>query len=356
VTTVAVGLAGGRGYEIQIGAGLLTQAGPGIAAVARSSRVVVITQPPIARHWGAPLRESLTAAGLDVSEIVYPSGERHKHLRTIARLYERLYNLPGIDRKTLLVALGGGVVGDMAGYVAATYLRGMDYVQVPTTLLSMVDSSVGGKTGVDFLEGKNLIGAFHQPRLVVADTDTLTTLPARELRSGLAEVVKYGVIRDPALLDTVQGVDRERLVERSCQIKADVVAGDEKEESGLRAILNFGHTVGHAIEGATAYRRYKHGEAIAIGMVAASLIGEEAGVTPPEVTVRLRAVLTALGLPTALPKDIDDATLIALTARDKKASGGVARYVLAQKLGIVALQDVPAATVAAALERHRREG
>lgn len=356
MTTVDVGLAAERGYEIRIGAGLLAQAGTAISAVARSKRVVVITQPPIEKRWGAPLLDSLAQAGLDTSVITYPAGERHKHLTTIARLYERLYNLPGIDRKTLLIALGGGVVGDMVGYVAATYLRGMDYVQVPTTLLAMVDSSVGGKTGVDFLEGKNLIGAFHQPRLVLADTNTLTTLPAREVRSGLAEVVKYGIIWDPALLETALAKDWEQMITRSCEIKAEVVAGDEREESGLRAILNFGHTIGHAIEGATAYKRYKHGEAISIGMISASLIGEEAGVTPPEVTQRLREVLPALGLPTALPDDITDATLMALTGRDKKASGGTARYVLAERPGKVALQEVPGAAVAAGLERHRREG
>ncbi len=345
-----------RSYEIQIGPDVLGSAGARIAAVARSKRVVVITQPPIARHWSEPLLSSLQAAGLDVSVISYPAGERHKQLPAIARLYERLYNLPGIDRKTLLVALGGGVVGDMVGFVAATYLRGLDYVQVPTTLLAMVDSSVGGKTGVDFREGKNLVGAFYQPRLVLADTRTLSTLPVRERRSGLSEVVKYGVIREPTLLETAQGDDWEAMVERSCAIKAEVVGGDEREESGLRAILNFGHTIGHALEGATNYRRYKHGEAIAIGMVSAALIGEEAGVTPSEVTARLRTVLTAVGLPVNLPEDIDDAALIELTGRDKKAAGGVARYVLAQGLGSVSLQDVTEAVVVAGLARQRQEG
>jgi 3-dehydroquinate synthase len=356
VRVLPVSLPSGRSYDIQIGSNVLERAGSCIAAVARSKRVVVITQPPIARHWGQVFTESLTASGLDVSVVSYPAGERHKHLSAIARLYERLYNLAGIDRKTLLVALGGGVVGDMVGFVAATYLRGLDYVQVPTTLLAMVDSSVGGKTGVDFREGKNLIGAFHQPCLVLADTRTLSTLPARERRSGLAEVIKYGVIREPALLELSAGEDWATLVERSCAIKAEVVGGDEREESGLRAILNFGHTIGHALEGATAYRRYKHGEAISIGMVSAALIGEEAGVTPPEVTARLRAALERVGLPTALPEDIDDQTLVALTRRDKKAVGGVARYVLAQELGRVALQDVTEATVVAGLTRQRREG
>ena len=361
-----VPLSGGRDYKVLIGGGLLETLGEELSQVARSKRAVVITQPGIARRWGAPVVESLENAGFDVSVIEFPAGERHKHLKAIARLYERLYTLPGIDRKTVLVALGGGVVGDMAGFVAATYLRGMDCVQVPTTLLAMVDSSVGGKTGVDFRAGKNLIGAFHQPRLVLADPATLSTLPRREVRSGLAEVIKYGVIREPELLVFI----RERaknllagdadalgfLVERSCAIKAEVVCADEREETGLRAILNFGHTIGHALESATSYRRYKHGEAVAIGMMAACAIGEAAGVTPEEVTEEVLATLKAVGLPTALPDDIDDAALICLTARDKKAAGGRARYVLARGPGEVALADVSSETVEAGLDRLRRGG
>lgn len=361
-----VPLSGGRDYRILIEGGSLADLGEELAKVARSSRAVVVTQPRISRHWGSSALESLQRSGFDVSLVEFPAGERHKHLRAIARLYERLYNLPGIDRKTTLVALGGGVVGDMVGFVAATYLRGMDYVQAPTTLLAMVDSSVGGKTGVDFLEGKNLIGAFHQPRLVLADPVTLTTLSKREVRSGLAEAIKYGVIREPELLSFV----RERakgllagdadalgyIVERSCAIKAEVVCADEREETGLRAILNFGHTIGHALESATRYRRYKHGEAVAIGMLAACAIGEEAGVTPGELTEEILITLKSVGLPTALPGDIDDATLIELTARDKKAAAGRARYVLASGSGEVALTDVLAEVVAAGLDRLRRRG
>jgi 3-dehydroquinate synthase len=366
VTRLEVALSGENGYEIQVGSGLLGQAGEALALRARSRRIVVVTQPRIAHRWSEPLLTSLAAASFDVSVVVFPAGERHKHLQTIARLYERLYNLPGIDRRTLLVALGGGVVGDVVGFVAATYLRGLDYVQVPTTLLAMVDSSVGGKTGVDFRAGKNLVGAFHQPRLVLSDVETLTTLPRREVRSGLAEVVKYGIIREPALLERLQesagalrrgeGDIFEELVQRSCAIKAEVVAGDEREESGLRATLNFGHTIGHALESATDYRRYKHGEAVAIGMVSASLIGEEAGITPPEVTRTLKQTLVALGLPTELPDDIEDAHLMELTERDKKAVGGVARYVLARRAGETIVQEVGSERVAAALARQRREG
>ena len=361
-----VPLSEGRGYRILTGAGSLAGLGEELAAVARSTRVVVISQPAIARRWFEPVRESLSEAGFDVSSLAFPAGERHKHLGTIARLYDGLYNLPGIDRKTMLVALGGGVVGDMAGYVAATYLRGMDYIQAPTTLLAMVDSSVGGKTGVDFREGKNLIGAFHQPRLVVADTATLATLPKREVRSGLAEAIKYGVIREPALLEFVRKRAKLLLsgdadatgyvVERSCAIKAEVVCADEREETGMRAILNFGHTIGHALESATAYRRYKHGEAVAIGMAAACAIGEAAGVTPRDLTCEVVATLASVGLPTMLPDDIDDSALMELTARDKKAAAGRARYVLATRPGEVALVEVSPETVAAGLARLRRGG
>ena len=359
-------LSAGRDYRILTGSGLLADLGEESKRVARSPRAVVISQPDIVRRWSEPTLASLERSGFDVSLVQYPAGERHKHLGMIARLYEHLYTLPGIDRKTLIVALGGGVVGDMVGYVAATYLRGMDFVQVPTTLLAMVDSSVGGKTGVDFHAGKNLIGAFHQPRLVVADTETLGTLPKREVRSGLAEVIKYGVIREPGLLgfvrENAKGLltgDADALsyiVERSCAIKAEVVCADEREETGLRAILNFGHTIGHALESATNYRRFKHGEAIAIGMVAACAIGEETGTTPAALTEEVLTTLNTVGLPTALPDDVADETLVALTARDKKASGGVARYVLASAPGEVALADVASEAVVAGLRRMRREG
>jgi 3-dehydroquinate synthase len=344
-----VPLGGGRAYDIHIGAGLLARAGEIVAGVARSRRAVIITQPPIAKAWGEPLRRSLTEAGFgDAPVLTFPAGERHKHLRTVQALCDGLYNLPAaVDRKTMVVALGGGVVGDVAGFVASIYLRGLDYVQIPTTLLAMVDSSVGGKTGVDFRAGKNLVGAFHQPRAVVIDTDVLATLPARERRAGMGEVVKYGVIRDPELemrviaraaaIKALEPEDIAYIVRRSCEIKAEVVAADEFETTGLRAILNFGHTIGHALESATNYRRYKHGEAISIGMVAAAAIGEAHGVTPATVRPTLTGALRAHGLPTALPADVPHDDLLNLAGRDKKAEAGRARFVLARRLGEVAL-------------------
>lgn len=363
-TCVSVDLSEGRDYRIQIGAGELARLGEHCRTVARSHRAVILSQPGIFRNWGQSAVTSLEQAGFSVQSLCYPAGERYKNLAMITRLYTGLYELtPALDRKTLLIALGGGVVGDMGGYLAATYLRGLDYVQVPTTLLAMVDSSVGGKTGVDFREGKNLVGAFHQPRTVVVDPTVLTTLPLREVRAGLAEVVKYGIIQDPALLDFVtehaQMLLRRdpeaiaHVVARSCQLKAEVVTADEREETGLRAILNFGHTIGHALEGATHYRRYKHGEAVAIGMVSAAWIGEAAGVTPPEVRGALVPALEALKLPTSLPEDIRDETLIALTTRDKKAVAGEARFVLAEALGRVRMQAVALEQVHTGLQRHR---
>jgi 3-dehydroquinate synthase len=309
---------------------------------------VIITQPGIAKHYASPLVESLRNAGFGETPVLtFPAGERYKNLATVTRLCDGLYNaVRTIDRKTLLIALGGGIVGDIAGFVAAIYLRGLDYVQIPTTLLAMVDSSVGGKTGVDFHAGKNLIGAFHQPRLVIIDTETLKTLPLRERRAGMAEVVKYGVIRDPELLElltqrgeamTQNPADLGYIVQRSCEIKAEVVAADEYETTGLRAILNYGHTVGHALESVTQYRRYKHGEAVAIGMMAAACIGEQVGVTPPEVRTSLKAALTAQQLPTVYPADIDIETILPLLGRDKKAEAGKAKFVLARRLGDVTL-------------------
>ncbi len=342
---VTVELGGGRDYVIHVAPGLLDAAGALCRSVAPGcGRAVVITQSPIARHYETRLRDGLKRAEFAVQTVCFEDGEQHKTLATVEQLYQSLYAARA-DRETLVVALGGGVVGDVAGFVAATYNRGLPYVQVPTTLLAMVDSSVGGKTGVDFARGKNLIGAFHQPRVVIADTNTLKTLADREMRSGLAEVVKYGAIRDPKLLPNLDGVlakdeaAEQRLaeiIERSCQIKADVVGGDEREENGLRAILNFGHTVGHALEAATDYIRFRHGEAVAIGMVAAACIGEAAGVTAPEARHAIAASVRALGLPAALPGDVSRDAVLSLLSLDKKAHAGRARWVLLRTLGEVA--------------------
>ncbi|MDX1933845.1 MAG: 3-dehydroquinate synthase [Capsulimonadales bacterium] len=365
--TVPVALSGGRNYIIHIDSPV--PLGERLAEVARSRRLVIITQPKIAQGLGAALANTLHREGYGpIPILTFPSGERYKTLRTVERLCDGLYALePAIDRKTLVIALGGGVVGDVAGFVASLYLRGLDYVQVPTTLLAMVDSSVGGKTGVDFRAGKNLIGAFHQPRAVWIDTRALSTLPPREFRAGLAEVIKYGVIADPALAEMLsreaEGIlERDsaligEIVRRSCEIKAEVVTRDEFETTGLRAILNYGHTIGHALEAVTQYRRYKHGEAVAIGMMAAARIGEVYGRTPPEIGDRLQALLDRYRLPTTLPEDILPETLVPLLGRDKKAEAGRARFVLARDWGNVELvSDVDEATILAGLRRITGKG
>ena len=365
---VTVPLSENRGYPIYIHTNEesfdFSWMGPIIAEIARSPRAVIISQPQIVRYYGEYLVSTLRAAGFGETPILtFAAGERHKNLTTVTRLCDGVYNLPQkLDRKSVIIALGGGVVGDVAGFVASIYLRGLDFIQIPTTLLAMVDSSVGGKTGVDFHEGKNLIGAFHQPRAVLIDTDVLQTLPGREVKSGFAEIVKYGIIRDPAILpDTIrwwslkeegewQGLINH-LIQRSCEIKADVVVADERETTDLRAILNYGHTVGHALEAVTGYKRFKHGEAVAMGMMAAAHIGEAAGITPPLVRPTLSAALKACGLPRTLPSDIPIEKIVPLLALDKKAEGGKARFVLARALGEVALyRDINEAAVHAGLK------
>jgi 3-dehydroquinate synthase len=363
ITCVPVPL-GDRSYDIEIGAGMLASghAAASIAGQANGGCIALVTHPGLKAVYAAPLAQRLTERGLSVTTITVPAGERYKTLNTVARLYHE-FVAAKVDRKSLVVALGGGVLGDLVGFAAATYLRGIRFVQVPTTLLAQVDASVGGKTGVDLPEGKNLVGSFHQPAAVLIDTRTLRTLPARELRAGLAEVIKYGIIYDDrffigtvAALPQLLRRDEAALTEviaRSCAIKAEVVAQDETEQ-GLRAILNYGHTVGHALEALTGYRRYKHGEAVAIGMVAAALIGEEIGVTPPDATHVMIEGLRAAQLPVVFPSDIDTAAILEAAQRDKKTIAGRLRFVIARKIGeVFVTSDVPSDAVAQALKRQK---
>lgn len=363
MTTLNVEL-GDRAYPIHIGSGLLTSvADTVLGRLPSATSVALLTHPHLERRYAAPVLEGFQRRGLRAETITLPAGESRKNLAAVARLYEKMV-AARLDRKSVLVTLGGGVLGDMGGFAAATYLRGIPFVQVPTTLLAQVDASVGGKTGVDLPSGKNLVGAFHQPAAVIVDLDTLRTLPPRELRSGLAEVIKYGIIRDRRFFDFIEtnvpsilALKPEPLaaaIRRSCEIKAEVVSADETEQA-LRAILNFGHTVGHALEAATEYRRYKHGEAIAIGMVSACLIGEETGVTPPDVTERVASALAAAGLPRAFPDDVEFGAIREAVLRDKKTLGGRVRFVLASAIGCVEIgQDVPFEVVEKALSRQRR--
>ncbi len=337
IDTLHVALAG-RPYPIHIGAGALERVGGIVAALAR--RAVVVSNANVASHWLAPVRASLTAAGVGSESLLVPDGEAHKNWSTLQDVLTRLIEMRA-ERSTVLIALGGGVVGDLTGFAAAIYQRGMPYVQVPTTLLAQVDSSVGGKTGINHPLGKNMIGAFNQPRAVVIDTNCLRTLPDRELSAGLAEVIKYGAIRDlpffawqeknmDALLARDSAVLRHAIHE-SCRIKADIVAADERE-SGERALLNFGHTFGHAIETAAGYGVWLHGEAVAAGMVMAAKLSELSQGLPAGDRVRLESLLARAGLPIA-PPALPLARWQELLARDKKVVAGVVRFILLAALG-----------------------
>ena len=339
--TVKVPL-GDRTYSILIGAGLLDRLGPECRRLKLGQRCVILTDTQVAPLYAEAAEASLRQAGFEVRTLTVPAGEKAKSLPVFQRCCEQLaaYRL---ERKSFIVALGGGVVGDLAGFLAASYLRGIPFVQVPTTLLAQVDSSVGGKVGVNLRAGKNLVGAFHQPRIVLCDLETLQTLPERELRAGLSEVIKYGAIADAAffrrlekLMPALCALEPEAIsavVARCCQIKADVVGQDETE-SGLRAILNFGHTIGHALEAVFGYGHYLHGEAIALGQVWAGWLSQEQLGLPASDVLRLRCLLDAAGLPTELRlTDAQIKQLLAAMRNDKKVSAGDLRFVLLKKLG-----------------------
>jgi 3-dehydroquinate synthase len=343
VRVVPVSL-GRRSYQIQIGPGLLARLGRECRRLNLGSRCAIISDRNVARHYAKPAEKSLAAAGFKPLVLTVPAGETAKSLRTVQSCYDRLA-AHRLERKSFIVALGGGVVGDLAGFVAATYLRGIPFVQVPTTLLAQVDSSVGGKVGVNLKAGKNLVGAFYQPRLVLCDLETFDSLPDREYRSGLAEVIKYGIIYDAALFRKLER-DLPRLLARHpqtlasvvaqcCEIKADVVQQDETE-SGLRAILNFGHTIGHALEATSHYGKYLHGEAISIGQVAAARLSREAlGLSTGEAE-RIRSLFERAGLPTRLRLAPDQrSALVRAMTLDKKVSDGQVKFVLARKIGQV---------------------
>ncbi len=330
---------GARGYPIHIGPGLIDQ-GELILSALRGDSALIVTNETIAPLYLERLQESLgDQVRRDV--VVLPDGEGHKNLVTCMTVYNRLLENRH-DRKTTLIALGGGVVGDLTGFVAATYQRGVDFIQIPTTLLAQVDSSVGGKTGVNHPMGKNMIGAFHQPRLVLADTTTLDTLPKRELAAGIAEVIKYGLIRDAAFFDWLEEhmdalLAREadamaHAIHVSCRTKADVVAADETEQ-GLRAILNLGHTFGHAIETATGYDSWLHGEAVGTGMLMAAWMAHAMGWLDTAGYERVEALIYRAGLPPRPPSTMTPEQFLDLMAVDKKAEGGRMRLVLQQGIG-----------------------
>lgn len=330
---------GSRSYPIHIGPGLLSHAEL-VAARLAAARVFVITNEVVAPLYLERFAAALRSAGIAVSELVLPDGEIHKDWTSLNAIYDALL-AGGAERSTTLIALGGGVTGDLAGFAAATYQRGVPFIQVPTTLLAQVDSSVGGKTGINHPLGKNMIGAFHQPRLVLADLDTLMTLPERELRAGLAEVIKYGLIRDPeflawleANLELLLARDLDALawaVERSCLDKAEVVAADERE-AGLRAILNLGHSFGHAIEAGAGYGVWLHGEAVAAGTMMAAELSRRLGWIGAAEVSRIESLFRRAGLPVRGPA-LGVERYLELMRHDKKMEGGRLRLVLLERPG-----------------------
>ena len=349
---------GERSYPVVIGNGILRQLPRALRAAGLAGSAYVITNPTIQRLHGKKLRAALDKAAIETRTRLIPDRERSKSLQTAGRLLRDLARF-GVKRRVYIIAFGGGVVGDLAGFAASVYRRGIPYLQVPTTLLAQIDSAIGGKTAVDLPEGKNLVGSFYQPRLVASDTSLLATLSARDMQSGLAEMIKYAFIKDPGLcayleqhLEGLKAFSPQHLdhcIRRCSRIKAEIVEKDEREEKGLRTILNFGHTIGHALEAATGYTRYTHGEAIGLGMRAAGLIGVGLGVTPPQAVLRLTRLLEAAGLPTRI-KGVPGAKILRCHYADKKFSGLTNRFVLLQALGKpVVKENIPPALIKEAM-------
>jgi 3-dehydroquinate synthase len=335
-----------QSYEVAIAPQGITHLGTWMQPLNIGKKVLLVSNPIVFRRYGDTLLNALNA--YEVTPCILPAGERYKTLNSIQKIYDAAL-AQRLERSSTIVALGGGVIGDMAGFAAATWLRGINFVQVPTSLLAMVDASIGGKTGVNHPHGKNLIGAFHQPRLVLIDPQVLATLPPREFRAGMAEVIKYGIIWDSDLfeqLEAAASLDPRRISDellqtiltRSCQAKAHVVSQDEKE-AGLRAILNYGHTIGHAVESLTGYRTINHGEGVAIGMVAAGQIAVDLGLWDQESADRQQVLLEKTGLPTKLPSEIEINAILESLLTDKKVKSGKVRFVLPTKIGAAIVTD-----------------
>lgn len=333
-----------RGYEILVGSGLFTSIATLLSRFCPAHRYAVVTDDRVAELYAVKLSRMLHSAGYRADVFAFQNGEARKTRETWGLVSDAMLEA-GIGRDAAVIAFGGGVPGDLGGFVAATYMRGLPLVQVPTTLMAMIDSSVGGKTGIDTPAGKNLVGAFHQPRVVLADADLLQTLPEAHLRAGLAEAVKHGAIADPEYLDWIETSTPEllagdpealtRLIGRSVEIKAEFVTRDEME-SGPRKMLNFGHTIGHAVEALSGYSLL-HGEAVAIGMVEEARVGERTGVTAQGTSARLRKVLSRIGLPTSLPLEMRVDEVVDFTRTDKKAREGRVEYALIESIGAPAV-------------------
>jgi len=351
-----------RSYEVLVERGLLRSASVVLQEfIPPHAKVFLVSSEPILRLWGGPLREGLANAGREFAVVEMADGETSKRLATAERLARKLVRL-GADRRSVVIALGGGVVGDVAGFLASIFMRGIPVIQVPTTLVAQVDSSIGGKTGVNLVSGKNLLGTFHQPLAVVADPDVLSTLSEREYRSGLFEAMKYGVIRNPQIFDLMESHREallrrdpgilERLIVECVRVKADVVSADERE-GGERRILNYGHTIGHALESATNYKHFLHGEAVGWGMVAAAMIGRSLKITEAGAAQRIIAMVLAYG---SLPGvDVNGKRVLKLLQSDKKTMGGVPHFVLATCIGKVEVVNiVPSSAIVKAVEEVNR--
>ena len=348
---------GARSYPIHIGSGILARAGELLHQVGVSGKVAIVTNPTVAEFYLEPIQAALRKAGFIAVPILLPDGEEYKNFTSLQAIYDRLI-AERFERKSCVLALGGGVIGDLAGFAAATYLRGVPYAQVPTTLLAHVDSSVGGKTGINHADGKNLVGAFYQPKLVLIDIATLKTLPRRELGAGLAEVIKYGVIEDAALfalleeqIDKLVALDSDLLMQTiatSCAIKARVVEADEREDD-YRAVLNFGHTIGHALEAVTGYTEFLHGEAVGVGMVRAAALSERHGFCDQNSSARIVGLIEKAGLPTEIPSKVSLASLVQAMEVDKKAAGGKIKFVMCEGIGKTRFHHLTPSEILAAL-------
>ncbi len=344
IETIRVDL-GLRSYDISIGKDILDDIGSRVKSLGFGRKIGLISNPEVFALYGERVRRAVELAGFEVTVVKVPDGESYKDYQWAYYIHGELLKA-GFDRKSALLALGGGVIGDITGFVASTYMRGIGYVQVPTTLLAQVDSSVGGKTGVNHSLGKNMIGTFYQPTLVWIDVATLETLPRRQLINGVAEVIKYGIIKDEVFfrflkekMEQLLRLDHNVIVEvikKSCQIKALVVAADETE-AGLRAILNFGHTVGHAIETVGGYRGYLHGEAVAIGMCVEAMLANSLSMLSDGELVEIIDMVTLYGLPSKVPDDMKSGGLLKAMSIDKKAIGGKLRFILPEKIGEVTI-------------------
>ncbi|MEN8737414.1 MAG: 3-dehydroquinate synthase [Akkermansiaceae bacterium] len=358
MNSVSVDL-GSRSYEILVSPGLLAEVGPRITAADLNGRAAIITDTNVAPHYLEKVISSLKNEGFNVTSHIFPAGEASKSMAQTEELCREMIQ-HGHDRSSFVVALGGGVVGDLAGFVASIFYRGIPFVQIPTTIVAQVDSAVGGKTGVNSPEGKNLIGAFHQPRLVLTDPETLLTLPPREFREGFAEVIKHAAIRDFDMLAHLEALDPSNqnvpaeLIARNVAIKARVVEEDEKETSGTRALLNFGHTIGHGIEASVPYGSLLHGEAISLGTRAALQLSEKHAGLKPEESQRILDLLTQFQLPLTLPEEISSDRVLEKLARDKKFSGGKRTFVLLDCLGNgITCDTIPSEDILPAIEALR---